>query len=278
MVGLERLGGALELTRPTNAIAAGVLTFIGTFVGGDPASLPAAVAIAATIFATGAGNGLNDYLDREIDAINVPNRPIPRGAVSPRWALAQSTLLMGLAVVLALTLPLAALAIALINLVALVTYTSLFKGLPGVGNALIAYLVGTTFLFGGAAVSGITETMILFLLAALATFGREIIKDVEDIDGDRAEGLNTLPIAFGERTALLVAAGSLVIAAIASPLPYVMVVFGIVYLLIVGPAVAIMLLGVVLSFSDPGRGQRFVKVGMFVAVLAFVLGRLELLL
>lgn len=278
MDGTERLSGAVELTRPTNAVVAGVLTFIGTFVGGDPVAWPAGAAIAATILATGAGNGINDYLDREIDTINAPNRPIPRQAITPRWALWQSTILMTIAIVLALTLPLVAIVIALINLVALVTYTSLFKGLPGVGNALIAYLVGTTFLFGGAAVGGLAETAVLFLLAALATFGREIIKDVEDVEGDRAEGLNTLPIAVGDRPAIIVAGGALVVAALASPLPYYVGLFGVVYLIAVVPAIAIMLAGVGVSFRDPGRGQRLVKIGMFVAVLAFVAGRVDVLL
>ncbi len=107
---------------------------------------------------------------------------------------------------LAVTLPWAAIAIAVINLLALLAYTEFFKGLPGVGNALVAYLVGSTFLFGGAAVGEIGPAIVLAVLAATATLTREIIKDVEDIDGDRAEGLNTLPIAIGERRALVVAA------------------------------------------------------------------------
>jgi len=32
----------------------------------------------------------------------------------------------------------------------LIAYTEFFKGLPGLGNALVAYLVGSTFLFGAA--------------------------------------------------------------------------------------------------------------------------------
>lgn len=275
---VEPYRAAVELTRPGNAVAAGALAFIGTFVGGDPTSGAAAIAIVATILATGAGNGINDYLDREIDAINVPDRPIPRGAISPRMALVQSGILLIGAVGLALTLPVAAILIAMINLVLLITYTSLFKGLPGVGNAIVSFLVGSAFLFGGAAVGGIEETAILFALAALATFGREIIKDVEDIDGDRAEGLHTLPIAIGPRRALGVATGSLVLGAIASPAPYLLDVFGTLYLGVVLPGILIMLAGAAVSFRDAGRGQRLVKAGMYLGVLAFVLGRLEVFL
>ena len=269
----ERVRGSVELTRPTNAIAAGVLTLTGTVVAGDPASWAAFAAVVATVLATGAGMAINDYFDRDIDAINRPDRAIPRGAISPRWALVQSMVLFGLAIGLALTLPLLAIAIAVINLIALITYTTVFKGLPGVGNALVAVLGGSTFLFGGAAVGNPHVTGVLFLLAALSTFGREIIKDVEDIQGDRAEGLHTLPIAIGRSRALVIAGVSLLIASIASPIPFFQGTFGVPYLIVVAPAIGIMLGGLVLSLRDPSRGQRYVKIGMYVAIAAFVVGR-----
>ena len=271
----ETIRGLLELTRPINVVAASVLTFIGAFVAGGVAAEPLSVtaAIAATGFAVGAGNAINDYFDREIDRINQPGRAIPRGAVSPRGALVFSLALFGGAVGLAITLPAAAIAIAAINLIALVAYTEFFKGLPGLGNALVAYLVGSTFLFGAAAVGNMGPAVVLFVLSAIATLTREIIKDVEDIAGDREEGLNTLPIAIGERRALQIATGVLVVAVIASPIPYLLEYFGLVYLVVVVPADAVMLYAAVRSFDDPTAGQSHLKYGMFLAALAFIIGR-----
>ncbi|AGB32531.1 prenyltransferase [Natrinema pellirubrum DSM 15624] len=270
--------GLLELTRPVNVIAASALTFIGAFVAGGVAEEPLAVAAAvvATGLAVGAGNAINDYFDREIDRINQPGRAIPRGAVSPRGALAFSGLLFAGAVALAVTLPATAIAIAGVNLLALVAYTEFFKGLPGLGNALVAYLVGSTFLFGAAAVGEIAPAVVLFVLAAIATLTREIIKDVEDIEGDREEGLNTLPIAVGERKALVVAAVLLVVSVVASPIPFLRGYFGVAYLLVVAPADAVMLLAAYESFADPTTGQSRLKYGMFLAALAFIVGRAAL--
>ncbi|QCS43149.1 geranylgeranylglycerol-phosphate geranylgeranyltransferase [Natrinema versiforme] len=270
--------GLLELTRPVNVIAAGVLTFIGAFVAGGVAEKPVAVAAAvgATALAVGAGNAINDYFDREIDRINQPERAIPRGAVSPRGALVFSIVLFAGAVALALTLPRLAIGIAAVNLLALIAYTELFKGLPGLGNALVAYLVGSTFLFGAAAVDEIGPAVVLFVLAAIATLTREIIKDVEDIEGDREEGLHTLPIAIGERRALVVAAVLLVAAVVASPVPYLLGEFGIAYLLVVAPADAVMLAAAYESFEEPTVGQSRLKYGMFLAALAFIVGRAAL--
>ncbi|MCU4926715.1 geranylgeranylglycerol-phosphate geranylgeranyltransferase [Halobacteria archaeon AArc-dxtr1] len=271
----ETIRGTLELTRPVNVVAAAVLPFVGAFVAGGVVEQPGAVgaAAAATGLAVAAGNAINDYFDREIDRINQPERPIPRGAVTPRGALAFSLVTFAIAISLALTLPALSIAIAAINLVALIAYTEFFKGLPGLGNALVAYLVGSTFLFGAAAVGDAGAALVLFLLAATATLTREIVKDVEDIEGDREEGLNTLPIAIGERRALLVGTGLLVLAVLASPIPYFQGYFGEAYLIVVLPASALMVLAAIKSFDNPTRGQSVMKYGMFLAVLAFVLGR-----
>jgi geranylgeranylglycerol-phosphate geranylgeranyltransferase len=280
MSATERVRGYVELTRAANSIAAGVLTFVGAFVAGDVAShgFEVGAAVAATVFATAAGMAINDYFDREIDAINDPHRAIPRGAVSPRGALAFSVVLFLGAVATALLLPPLAVAIAVVNLAALVAYTKVFKGLPGAGNAVVAYLGGSTFLFGGATVGNPGPTAVLFLLAALSTLSREIIKDVEDVAGDREEGLNTLPIAVGERRALWVAVAALSVAILASPVPYLLVPgFGVVYLLAVLPADAVMAWSAAESFDDPGAGHRHLKYGMFLATAAFVLDRVATL-
>ncbi len=265
----------LDLMRPGNAISAGLLTFTGAFVAGGVTTAPAAVvaAVVATITATGGGNAINDYFDREIDAINQPGRPIPRGDITARDALWFSLALFAVATAAALTLPLAAISIAVFNFAALVAYTELFKGLPGVGNALVGYLTGSTFLFGGAAVDEPFGAVALFGLAAVATLTREIVKDVEDIDGDREEGLRTLPIVIGERRALFVGVAVMVLAVAASVWPYLAGTFGVVYLAVVLPADVVMLAATIRGFSEPQASQQWLKRGMLLAAVAFVAGR-----
>jgi len=270
-----RTRACIELTRPGNAVAAGVLTFTGAFVAGGVVTAPTAVAAAvvATVTATGGGNAINDYFDREIDAINQPGRPIPRGDISARGALWFSLGLFGVAIAAALTLPAIAIGIAVFNFLALVAYTELFKGLPGVGNVLVGYLTGSTFLFGGAAVDEPLGALALFGLAAVATLTREIVKDVEDIHGDRQEGLQTLPIVIGQRRALGVGVAAMVIAVAASGWPYYVGTFGLVYLAVVIPADLVMLWATAKAFSDPSASQRWIKRGMLLAAVAFVAGR-----
>ncbi|GAA0220924.1 geranylgeranylglycerol-phosphate geranylgeranyltransferase [Halobaculum roseum] len=269
------IGGYLELARVGNAVAAGVLTFVGSFVaGGLDSPWAVTLAVVATAAATGAGNAVNDYFDRDIDAVNRPDRPIPSGRVSARAAATFAAALFLIATAAALSLPTLALAIAVVNLLALLAYTQLFKGLPAVGNLVVAYLTGSTFLFGAAAVGPIAApTPTLFGLAATATFAREVVKDVEDVAGDREEGLRTLPIVAGERRALALATVAMAAATLASAVPYVDGTFGLAYLAVVLPADAAMLGATAWGFRDPGTAQRWIKRGTFLAAAAFVAGR-----
>ena len=270
------IGGYLELARVGNAVAAGALTFVGSFVAsGLDSPWAVALAVIATAAAPGAGNAVNDFFDRGIDAVNRPGRPIPSGRVSTRAAAAFAAALFLVATAAAVSLPIVALSIAVVNLLALLAYTQLFKGLPAVGNVVVAYLTGSTFLFGAAAVGPIAPpTWTLFGLAATATFAREVVKDVEDVAGDREEGLRTLPIVVGERPALALAAVAMGAAALASALPYVDGTFGAAYLVVVLPADAAMVGATAWGFRDPGSAQRWIKRGTFLAAAAFVVGRL----
>lgn len=276
MTPMRRLRGLLDLMRPGNVVAAGVLTFTGAYVAGGLGAgnaVPVVAAVVATMFATGAGNAINDYFDREIDRVNDPQRPIPRGAVSPSGALAFSGALFLGAIGCALFLPVTAIAIAVFNLLLLIAYTELFKGVPGVGNVVVGFLTGSTFLFGGAAVSAPFGAATLFVLAAIATLTREVVKDVEDLAGDREQGLNTLPIAIGADAALRIGLGAMMVAVLASVVPYLQGTFGLAYLAIVIPADLVMLHGTKRGFSDPATAQRRIKAGMLLAVVAFIVGR-----
>ncbi len=268
--------GLVQLTRPGNVAGSAVLAGVGVYVAAafdQPVAL--VVAAVATALGTAAGNAINDYFDREIDAINRPERPIPSGRVAPRDALLLAGGALGIAFLMTIALlPIEAIAIAVVVLVLLVTYTQVFKSTPGGGNAVVAVLVASALWFGGAAAGDVAAVGILGSLAGVATFSREVVKDIEDRPGDEAEGLRTLPIVIGVRRAWWVAGLALLVGALLSPIPYLRDTFELVYLVGVVPAIAVMGAGWVLSRGSPSRGQRLLKVGMYLALAAFVIGRL----
>lgn len=270
----EKAVAAFEITRPTNAAVGAFGAAVGGYVGG---SLDAAVAVAAvvTAFGTGAGNAVNDYYDADIDALNRPERPIPSGRISRRGAVILSAALFAAAVTLTVAvLPAVAVGIGVVNLLVLILYSSRLKRLPLVGNVAVAYLAGSAFLFGGAAAGGVEYTVVLFALAGLVNLGREVVKDVEDVEGDAAEGARTLPVVYGERPALALGSVAVFAAVALSPAPYfVFDGFGAPYLVAVAVADAVLLEATRRCWKSPSSGQKLLKAAMFVALAAFVAGR-----
>ena len=264
----------VEIARPGNAVVGGVAALVGGYLGGS-LGFAVGIAAAATVFGTGAGNAVNDYYDADIDAVNNPERPIPSGRLSRRGAALLALSFFVAALVLTVVfLPPLAIGIGVVNLVLLVGYSSHLKRMPLIGNVVVAYLTGSAFLFGGAAVEGVEFTVILFALAALANLGREIVKDVEDIEGDAEEGARTLPVVWGERRALTVASVAVAVGVVLSPLPYFFFdEFGVEYLISVGAADIVFLEGTRRSWKSPSSGQNLLKIAMVVALVAFVVGR-----
>ncbi len=230
----------------------------------------ATVLIFLTVFlVTGAGNAVNDYYDREIDAINRPGRPIPSGRIAPEAALRYSLALFLAGCLLAGLVNPVCLGLAAFNSALLFLYARNLKAMPLSGNITVAFLTGSTFLFGGAAtgMQGLLANEIPFLLSFLVSMSREIAKDIEDVAGDLAGGARTLPILAGERLSGALAAGFALLAVALSFLPP----FGIGYQAVVAVADIFLLTAVIKVISrDASGAQKALKKGMAVALLAFL--------
>lgn len=271
---------------------AGVGVIVGGIVavGGDitEAIILSNVVLAyfAAFFATGAGNALNDLVDAETDKVNHPERPIPSGKLTPGqvkrvvWVGYLATLFLAGFVNILVFL------IAVLNISLMIGYETSLKKKGFIGNLSISYLTGSVFIFGGAATLStdlslmemVTSeefkvTLILALLAFLVSVGREIIKDVQDMEGDKDRF--TLPMKIGKRYACYLA-GAMILTAIGlSWLPYYPLdILGKYYIGTVLIADALFLNTVILAFTDPAKAQKLAKLAMFIALIAFLIGGL----
>lgn len=272
------LHGLLRLSRPVNAIAAGMATTLGYLVGGGLLSPELLVPIAVVSLVTAAGNAVNDLFDASIDALNRPDRPIPSGQVTLREAAHFSVLLFAFGVLLAYLVNPLCFAIASFNSLLLVLYAARLKRLPLLGNLVVSYLSASIFLFGGAVagIHGMLANAGLALVTLSAMMSRELVKTVEDLEGDRTCGANTFAVAFGVGPTLQLAFSCICIAVLFSLLP-IMPGWGIPYLVAISIADAWMLLSlsVAMRCSEPacvrGSGASLkLKAGMFAAVAILV--------
>ncbi len=279
----ESIRELIELTRPVNCLLAGLAVLIGGFVSGGSSLQAYLLSFIAAFLITGGGNAINDFFDRDIDRINKPGRPIPSGRVRLKDVLMVSRLLFVAGMVFAAALrSLPCLLLAGFNAAVLVAYPARLKrsGLPG--NLTIAYLVGSTFLFGGLAQSAsgtwsLAPTFILFLLSFLSTAGREIIKSIQDMVGDRRLGLRTFPIVHGKRKAAVTASALIFSAVCLSPLPSALDIFGPLYAILLVPSLFIFTAAAVEILKSQakisaGRASLYCKIAMFIGLLAFIGG------
>jgi len=155
---------------------------------------------------------LNDYFDREIDKINEPTRPIPAGDISLRDATLLIILWSALSVGVALYIHPFIAAHVVLGIVNAHLYSAnpiKLKKRLWAGNIIVAfsYLV-YPWLAGEVAYSGTisTPSLIISLLYAFASTGTMTINDFKSTEGDTRVGIRTLPVAFGERKAAIIAA------------------------------------------------------------------------
>ncbi len=252
-----------------NCLMAGAAAIIGLLIAGVW-KIDIAVPIFLTVFLiTGAGNSVNDYFDREIDAVNRPKRPIPSGRISSDAALKWSLVLFVSGCVLAGLVNRFCLGLAVVSASLLFFYARNLKAMPLAGNLCVAYLTGSTFVFGGAAFgyTGMEANIIPFFLSFLATMSREIVKAIEDIEGDRQGNAKTLPILAGEKASGVLA---IIFAAAAVCLSY-LAPFGNAYIVVVSLADILFVVSIIkIVKGDASGAQHALKLGMAVALVSFL--------
>lgn len=156
--------------------------------------------ILSTVILAAAGYMINDYYDVKIDYINKPEEVIVGKSMRRRVVIFFHSLLNFAGITIGL---IASPRIAFINFIAaflLWLYSNTLKRLPFIGNFTVALLTGTSiwmigFYYQKSELLVLTYAIFAFFINLI----REIIKDIEDRQGDRKHGCKTLPIVLGFR-------------------------------------------------------------------------------
>ncbi|MEM2202958.1 MAG: geranylgeranylglycerol-phosphate geranylgeranyltransferase [Sulfolobales archaeon] len=235
MTALKTLISIIKLSRPHNVF----ITFLGVLVGAavvDPSAtrdlyMVLLISIPALVVAAG-GYIVNDYYDIEIDRRSKPWRPLVRGDITPRTALTISIALFVLGVLI--SFPLLGILVGLfvaVNTLLTYLYSWRLKRLGLVGNIVVSMLSANSIFYGSisyASVKGIIDSkslglaLVPWLFAFIMSLSREIVKGIEDISGDREQGVRTLAVTRGYIYASLITTALLVflLAIVALPLIY----------------------------------------------------------
>ena len=187
--------------------------------------------IFSTVLIAAAGNIINDYFDIRADQINKPERVVIGKHIKKRWAIALHWIFNAFAVLISIFLSIyyqslwfVFIQVVIVNL--LWFYSLYFKKKILIGNFIIAIMTGiipllvvvffkvsneSTQVFSSYHASTWTiyvDYSYIYLLAICAfilNLGREIIKDIEDIEGDKKINVYSLPMHIGKKKALWLA-------------------------------------------------------------------------
>lgn len=225
---MSKVGGFVRLMRPINCVMMGFAVFVGALLA-NPTFLSAewfrvVFGFLTGFMLTGASMALNDYYDRQIDAVNEPKRPIPSGVVSVREALIFVLVFSVVGFVSAYLTSVVCLVAAIIAWLILVAYVTVGKRTGLLGNFLVSATVAIPFIYGSLVVTGLVQLNVLLFaaMAFLSNTGREVTKGIVDVKGDSAEGVKTIAVRYGERNAAVVAAVFYVSAVLLTPLPLIL--------------------------------------------------------
>ncbi len=222
----EDIRAIWELTRAEHGLMYGSGVVIGILLGGGSSGLAAVLGFFTAFFIQAGTFALNDYCDLESDIANHRlDRPLVRGALSRGCALMVASIATALGILFSVALTmlqggLLLFIVALILAVLGILYDIKMKELLVVSNLYIASTMAAPFIYGGLIAGEVGEgLLILSLIALLAGFGREVMKDVADMLGDELRGVRSIVRVYGVTRAKQVVSVSSSLAVVLSVVP-----------------------------------------------------------
>jgi len=178
---------------------------------------------------------MNDFLDIKSDSINHPNRPLVQGTINDKTIILLSILFSLIIIFSSREINLYAYNLLYIYILpSLVLYNLFLKKTPFVGNLIISLLLGSVFLFTELALAqSYNKLFIIFILTVSFSFTREMIKDLQDYNGDLAVKMKTAPIIMGKFFFILFISFWILFLLIILPFPYYLFNYSLRYLILI---------------------------------------------
>ncbi|MEM3549723.1 MAG: geranylgeranylglycerol-phosphate geranylgeranyltransferase [Candidatus Bathyarchaeia archaeon] len=286
---MKKFLGYIRIMRLPNCLMMGFAVIVGATLANSESlkgfGLNLTYGFLTGFFLTAASMVVNDYYDREIDAVNEPERPIPSGLIKPKEALAFAFLL-SVAGFIAAFLTNAANILCFITAVLFwftsITYVTVGKRTGLLGNFLVSACVSAPFIYGSIAVTNeLRASVFIFAtMVFLSNTGREITKGIVDVPGDKARNVKTLAVSYGERKAAVAAVTFYLLAVILTPLPPFLHLVSFWFV----PLVAITDIGLIsasimllkdYSRENARKVKKHVLLWFFIGLIAFIAGKIS---
>lgn len=276
---LKKIIHFIKLIRPLNVFIAFISLWVAAFISPQfQCSTQVLIASLTVALIAAGGNIINDIFDLEIDKINKPHRVLARGALSIQQARWFFTLTYAAGLVFAAICGSVFLLIAGLTAFLLYAYSAFFKRTILLGNLLVSFTSALVFVYGALAVDDLKAGFFPALFVFFFHFGREVLKDMQDVEGDLAQNAVTFPGRFGPRFSVLLINFIFLLLTLLTILPYILSIYNKYYLITVVSGVDLVLIfsSALLWFRRDVRTLGFLslllKMDMFIGLAAVIIG------
>ena len=207
----DKIFAHIETWRPYTVIWCGLVSLAGACIAyrGFPPINIAFSALIIPMMGWTAGLYLSDYLDRNLDKIEKPHRPIPSGRIHPYEALFIGSLFAIIGLIVSIYLSIYNLALVFITAFLVLAYAKFTKSKGILGNINRGMVTIAAFLYGVFTLNQAIDFYpnYIWLLCLVFLFhdtNSNLIGAIRDMQGDKEGGYNTIPVKYGLKNSILI--------------------------------------------------------------------------
>lgn len=276
---LKKFSAYIKITRPLNTAITFCVVVVAILISQKYPTKISLILLASLTAAltAAAGNVINDLFDIETDKTAHPDRVLTKGTLTKTEAKSEYFLLNSIAAIIAVSLSTTPFVIVLLSISLLYIYSAYLKRIILVGNITVAALAGLAFIYGGVVANNPKAAVIPAFFAFFINLIREIVKDIQDIDGDKKQKIITFPVRYGIQPAKKSAAILIIILIAFTFYPFIFQVykieFFVIVMIFVNPVFIICVKNLLQKkAADIALTSNLLKSNMIIGLIAIYLG------
>lgn len=276
---LKKFSAYIKITRPLNTAITFCVVVVAILISQKYPTKISLILLASLTAAltAAAGNVINDLFDIETDKTAHPDRVLTKGTLTKTEAKSEYFLLNSIAAIIAVSLSTTPFVIVLLSISLLYIYSAYLKKIILVGNITVAALAGLAFIYGGVVTNNPKAAVIPAFFAFFINLIREIVKDIQDIDGDKKQNIITFPVRYGIQPAKKSAAILIIILIAFTFYPFIFQVykieFFVIVMIFVNPVFIICVKNLLQKkAADIALTCNLLKLNMIIGLIAIYLG------
>ncbi|MDX9713572.1 MAG: geranylgeranylglycerol-phosphate geranylgeranyltransferase [Ignavibacteriales bacterium] len=276
---LKKFSAYIKITRPLNTAITFCVVVVAILISQKYPTKISLILLASLTAAltAAAGNVINDLFDIETDKTAHPDRVLTKGTLTKTEAKSEYFLLNSIAAIIAVSLSTTPFVIVLLSISLLYIYSAYLKRIILVGNITVAALAGLAFIYGGVVTNNPKAAVIPAFFAFFINLIREIVKDIQDIDGDKKQKIITFPVRYGIQPAKKSAAILIIILIAFTFYPFIFQVykieFFVIVMIFVNPVFIICVKNLLQKkAADIALTCNLLKLNMIIGLIAIYLG------